>query len=236
MTSTNEEQSSHGIFSLTRMIYAVCGAIILYKLLEFGGWSVLKKTQNIPWGLYRFDLWFHAINLFFVLAMLAVGLAYRPKSELFHWPSPRPAFGASRSIGLGLAGGAAALALASPIFWMGDKELESVRSLIAHAFSPLRVIDLVVFIIALAVSSEMVYRGVMFRTLTGYATVPAAILASGLLFAYIYPVLSFSAAVILGIVSGILYHRARNLLAPTIANAVFTVGGGALTLYRGLHH
>jgi hypothetical protein len=83
MTSTNEEQSPQGIFSLTRMIYAVCGAIILYKLLEFGGWSVLKRTQNIPWGLYRFDLWFHAINLFFVLAMLAVGLAYHPKSEPF---------------------------------------------------------------------------------------------------------------------------------------------------------
>jgi membrane protease YdiL (CAAX protease family) len=236
MTSTNEEQYSHGPFSMTRMIYAVCGAIILYKLLEFGGWSVLKKAQNIPWGLYRFDLWFHAINLAFVLAMLAVGLAYRPKAELFRWSSPRPTVGASRSIGLGLAGGVVALALASPIFWIGDKQLESVRSLIAHAFSPLRVIDLVVFIVALAVSSEMVYRGVMFRTLAGYATVPAAILGSGLLFAYVYPVLSFYAAIILGIASAILYYRTRNLLAPTIANALFTVGGGALTLYRGLHH
>ena len=31
-------------------------------------------------------------------------------------------------------------------------------------------------------------------------------------------------------------YRPLYLLAPIIANAVFTVGGGALTLYRGLHH
>ncbi len=236
MTSTKEEDSPRSLFSMTRMIYAVCSAIILYKSLEFGGWSVLRKVQNIPFGLYRSDLWFHAINLFFILAMLVISLPYRPKSELFYWPLRRPKFDALRSIGLGLAGGMVAFALASPIFWSGDAQLESVRSLIAHAFSPFRVLDVVVFIFALAVTSEMVYRGVVFRTLASYATVPAAILASGLLFAYMYPVLSFPAATILGIASAILYYRTGNLLASTISNAVFTVGGGALTLYRLMHH
>jgi membrane protease YdiL (CAAX protease family) len=236
MTSTTEEEYRQSLFSLTRMIYAVCSAVVLYKVLEFGGWSVLRKVQNIPFGLYRFDLWFHATNLFCILAMLAVGLPYRPKSELFHWQSPRPKFGVFRSIWLGLGGGVVALVLASPIFWIGDTRLESVRSLIAHAFSPLRVLDVVVFILALAVTSEMAYRGVVFRTLASCATMPAAILASGMLFAYIYPVLSFPAATILGIASAILYYRTGNLLAPTVSNVVFTAGGGALTLYRGLMH
>jgi len=57
-----------------------------------------------------------------------------------------------------------------------------------------------------------------------------------LLFASICPVLSFPSAIILGVASAILYYRTRNLLASITANAIFTVGGGALTLYHGLIH
>jgi membrane protease YdiL (CAAX protease family) len=236
MTSAHEEQNSHSIFSVTRMIYSVCGAIILYKILELAVAFLLRGAQELPWGAYRFDLWFHATNFIFVLAMLAVTLPYRPKSELFRWSSPRPVVGVFRSVGLGLAGGVAAFAVASPIFWLGDTQLESIRLLIAHALSPLGVLDLVFLVIALAVGGEVVFRGVVFRTLAGCSSVPAAVLGSCLLFAYVCPVLSLPTAVILGVVSAILYHRTRNLLAPIIANAVFTVGGGALTLYYGLMH
>ena len=162
-------------------------------------------------------------------------LPYRPKAELFRWPSSRPPVGVFRSVGLGLAAGIAAFALASPIFWLGgDTQLESIRLLVAHALSPLRVLDLVLLVIALAGGGEVVYRGIVFRTLAQYSSVPAAMLGSCFLFAYIFPVLDFSAAIILGIASAILYDRTRNLLAPITANAAFTVAGGALTLYHDL--
>ena len=96
--------------------------------------------------------------------------------------------------------------------------------------------ELVFFIIILAVSSEVVYRGVVFRTLVAYAGTPAAVLGSCMLFAFIFPVLSFPSAIILGGTSAILYYRTRNLLTSITANAIFTVGGGALTLYHGLMH
>jgi len=76
----------------------------------------------------------------------------------------------------------------------------------------------------------------LFRTLSDYASVPAAVLGSCLLFAYVCPVFSFPAAIILGVVSAILYHRTRNLAASIIANATFTFAGGALTLYHDLLH
>ena len=235
MRSTSEEGRPHSIFSLTRMIYTVCSAIILYEIVAFAGWFLLRRAHSLPWGLSLFGLWFRATSLWFALTMLAVSLPYRPKSEIFRWSSPASRIhGTFRSIGLGLVGGVAALALASPIFWLVDKRLEFIPSLIADALSPLRVLELVFFIIVLAVSSEVAYRGVVFRTLADYASTPAAVFGSCLLFASIYPVLSLPSAIVLGVISAILYNRTCNLLAPIAANAVFTVGGGALALYHAL--
>ena len=137
---------------------------------------------------------------------------------------------------MGLAGGMVAFGIAIPVIWFGDRELESVRRLIATALSPIGVLDLIFFVIALAVSGEVIYRGIVFRTLSDYASVPAAVFGSCLLFAYVCPVLSFPAAIILGAVSAILYYTTRNLAASIIANATFTFAGGALTLYHALLH
>jgi membrane protease YdiL (CAAX protease family) len=235
MTRLHNEQNSHSMFFLTRMIYCVCSGVALYKMLELGAAFLLRGTKELPWGVNRFDLWFHARSFVFVLAMLVVTLPYRPKAKLFRWPSSRPIVGVFGSVGLGLAAGIAAFALASPVFWLvGDTQLESVRLLIAHALSPLGVLDLVLIVIALAVGGEVVYQGIVFRTLSEYGNAPAAVLGSSFLFAYICPVLDFPAAIILGIASAVLYYRTRNLLAPITANAVFTVAGGALTLYHAL--
>jgi membrane protease YdiL (CAAX protease family) len=235
MRSMSEEGGPHSVFSLTRMIYAVCSAIILLKAVEFSGWFLLRRAQSIPWSLFGF--WYRATCLLFALTMLAVTFPYHPKSEIFRWsrPTDRPT-GIFRSIGLGLVAGVAALALASPIFWLVGSRTEFIPSLIADALSPLRVSELVFFITIVAVSSEVVYRGVVFRTLVDYASTPAAVLGSCMLFAFICPVLSFPSAIILGGASAILYYRTRNLLASITANAIFTVGGGALTLYHGLMH
>src|SRR5229473_7527814 len=137
MRSMSEEGGPLSVFSLTRMIYAVCSAIILYKVVEFSGWFLLRRARSVPWGLTVFGFWYRATCLLFALTMLAVTLPYHRKSEIFRWSSPtsRP-IGLLRSIGIGLAGGVAALALASPLFWLVDKRLEFVPSLIADALSP----------------------------------------------------------------------------------------------------
>ena len=241
MTSTtSEEPRPHGIFSLTRMIYSVCGAVILYIILQHGS-RFLLAAQKFPFLLTRMDVWFYASDLSFGLAMLVVILAYHPRSELFRWSSasvtPPAVTGTLWSIVVGATYGAAAFVVASPVFWwLGDRHLGSIRLSIGGALSPLRVAEPIFLIIVLAVCSEVVCRGVVFRTLANYATTPAAILGSALVFASIYPVLSFAVAMILGSVCALLYYRTRNLLAPIVANAVFTTGGGALTLYRSLMH
>lgn len=234
MTTSNHEQRPQSVFSLSRMIYTVSSAMVIYKCLEVAGWYWVRKARSLPWGLNAFDSWFYLSNAVFVLVMLTVALFY-PKAELFRWSSPFSSSGLFRSIGLGLAGGVAAFAMASPMFWfVGDRHLYFIRLLIANALSPLGVLGVAVFLIALAISGEVVYRAVVFKSLAESASVPAAVVGSCLLFAYICPVLSFPAGVILGVVSAILYYRTRNLLAPIVANIVLTLGGGGLTVYHTL--
>jgi membrane protease YdiL (CAAX protease family) len=224
------------LFSLTRMIYAVSGGTLLYLLLEYSGWFFFQRKQVWFFDFSRADLWFHVANLFFVTAMLCVGIGYGFSKELFRWEPRSEASGWVRSISFGLLGGAIALVLASPIFWfgLGRTRLESIQMLIGSALSPLAVFDLLFFIFALAVSSEIVFRGIVLRTIARYAGVPAAALASCLPFAYIFPVLGFAPAIILGVTSSILYDKTRTLLAPILANALFTVGGSGIALYHNL--
>jgi membrane protease YdiL (CAAX protease family) len=199
MVVTHEQHNPNCMFTLTRMLYTVCGASILYRVTwQLLGWYLFSRLQKGPWGLYRVDVWFYGVDFLFLLLMLAVGLSYTPKSELFRWSSTKSIAGAFRSIASGLAGGTVAFVIAIPVFWLGDRELESIRRLIATAMSPIGVLDLIFFVIALAVSGEVIYRGIVFRTLSDYASVPAAVFGSCLLFASVCPVLSFPAAIILG--------------------------------------
>jgi hypothetical protein len=104
-----------------------------------------------------------------------------------------------------------------------------------YAEVPSRV-DVVLWTENVPVSGEVIYRGIVFRTPGDYASAPAAVFGSCLLFAYACPVLSFPAAIILGTVSAVLYNTTRNLAASIIANATLTFAGGALTLYHALLH
>ena len=237
MTDPGADRHSHGVFSLTRMIYTICSAVILYITLLYIVWY-LAAARLLPDALSRIDLWdLYPSDVLFVLAMLVVVFSYRPKVELFRWPSStQPSVGALLSLLLGLGYGLAAFALASSLFWIGDRRIGSVRVLIAHASSPLRVLALVGVLIVPAAISEIVSRGVLLRTIAGYTTTPAAILASASLSGAIYPALGFPAAVVLGLACSVLYSRTRNLLAPIIANIVFVLSGAILSLYHNWMH
>jgi hypothetical protein len=51
MTTAHEEQEPHDMFSLTRMIYTVCSASILYRVTwELLSWFLFRKLQQGPWG------------------------------------------------------------------------------------------------------------------------------------------------------------------------------------------
>jgi len=217
------------------MIYAVCGAIILYRLVLCYGWIAFDRLHTIPFGLPRYSFWFLADGLLFLLTTLAVILFYRPVSPLFLWTSaPSRPVGTVKSVAWGVAGAAIAFACASPVFWGVEKNLGLIPMLISSALSPLPILELIVFSIALALNSEIVFRGIVFRTFAEYASIPAAVLGSCLLFLFICPVLGVLSAIILSVSSAILFYKTRNLIASVTANLIFTLAGSGLTVYHSL--
>lgn len=232
----SSSESSTNAFSLTRMIYAVCGAIIGYEVCGLGAWLLVRKAQGRPLDhLSVLPLSFYAADVFFIVTMLIATLAYRPR-QLFRWQvrNESPVRNAWQSVMWGIIGGLVALLIASPLFWRGDEQLRPVSLLIASAISPLGVLKVGVFVLALAVSGEAVYRGIVFRTLERYASAPASLFASCLVFAVVCPVFSYPAAIVLGVTSAVLFYKTDKLLAPIVANALFTLGGGGIMLYARL--
>jgi hypothetical protein len=84
MAVTHKEHNPNRMFTLTRMLYTVCGASILYRVTwQLLDWYLFSKLQKGPWGLYRVDVWFYGVDFLFLLVMLAVGLCYTPNRSFF---------------------------------------------------------------------------------------------------------------------------------------------------------
>lgn len=228
-------------FSLTRTIYVVSAAVLFYQYVGLAISRWMLRAQAFPWGLShysRFELAYYAVDLLFVLVTIIAAMTYRPRAELIRWPRSAAfdSIATLKAIALGVVGGICGLAVATPLLWFGSRRLDFIRSLIAQALSPQGVLALVLVVVALSVGSELLYRGVLFRTLAGYVSVPAAILGSCIAFGFTNPVFGLAEGIIIGAACAIVYYRTRHLLAAIAANAVFTVGAGGLTLYHSLMH
>ena len=226
-------------FSLTRTIYVVSVAVLFYEIVAFfiSRWSL--RTQAFSWGTSHFspfELAFYGLHLVFIFITVIAAMTYTPRSELLHWPQST-AFNAIvvlRAIGIGLIGGICAFGVATPFLWFGARRVDFIRSLIAQALSPKGVLVLVFFVVALALGSELLYRGVLFRTLATYVSLPAAILGSCMVFAFTNPLFGLPEGIIIGAACAVVYYRTRHLLTAITANAVFMVSAGGLTLYHSL--
>jgi membrane protease YdiL (CAAX protease family) len=84
--------------------------------------------------------------------------------------------------------------------------------------------------LALPIVTEVVFRGIVLRSLARIVSVPASVVASTMLFALWYPVLGWYGSVALGVISAILYVRTRTLTASIVANSVLTVGSAAIII------
>lgn len=219
------------------MICAVGGATILYRLILCSGWISLENVRAIPFGLPRWDFLYLADGLFFLLTMLGIILAFRPTSALFLWPSPSSGpVGTLKSIAWGIGGAAIAFVCASPMFWLVEKNLGLIPFLISSALSPLPILQLIVFSVAIALLSEIVFRGIVFRIFAEYASVPAALIASCLFFLFVCPVLGIFSATILSVSSAVVFYRTRNLISSVTTNLLFTLAGSGLTVYHSLQN
>jgi membrane protease YdiL (CAAX protease family) len=227
--------------ALSKLIYVISVAIVAYGIslhVANGRFLELLRRHDLGGAIAAGRYSLPATFLIFLLIMVAVILAYRPVGQIFTWsPSARKSADTrATNIGYGIAGGLACFAVTVPIMWLrGGARAGFVSSTIVgiYGVSEVGALMLVLLAVALPIASEMVFRGVVLRTLSEYVSIPAAIVASAVLFAYCWPVLDWYESIIPGMICGLLYHRTRTLTASIIANAILSAGSGVLLILLG---
>ena len=156
---------------------------------------------------------------------------FRPIRNLFAWDKRLTKISwrsISTQVLLGVLAGLLVSLLSAPFpithkgAQLGDVAGHLSGSNSAYLFVPI----FILLVSAIAICTEVFFRGIVMRSLTEYSNLSSSIIASCLLSAYLW---SFdrpaATAVILGAVSGILFYKTRFLLSSTLATMVFLCTG-----------
>ncbi|MGH9533525.1 MAG: lysostaphin resistance A-like protein [Terriglobales bacterium] len=219
--------------NLSRLIYVLSAAGLAYivasrmlaehALKMFGSGSVSRAAIFSEYA-------YPSVLALFLLAMIAIAVAARVPREP---AAGHGNLGAARRIGWGLLGGIVCCAAVVPVMLTrGGESTRFLVNAVANAYSPgpLALATILLLAAALPLASEVVFRGIILRTLRGCAGAPAAVVASTVLFAVWWPVLGWYGSAVLGLVSAVLYIRTRGILASVVANSICTVGSAAIVV------
>lgn len=225
---------------LTKLAFSLVTVFLAYGQFAAIGNLYLSRFLSQPKsGAFDRALWvspfvYNGTAVFVLLEMLIVLWVYWPVSQLFKNASAptkqnTPFSDLAAGIGIGFAG----FFLTIPLLW-GTRATPLIGGILSptHSISTLGALTILLFGLVLPVVTEMVFRGIVQRTLQSYMKPLAAILVSAVLFARLWSVFSFPFALVLGLASGLLYRWRASLLACIIANAVMTVSAGAYVAFR----
>jgi membrane protease YdiL (CAAX protease family) len=130
---------------------------------------------------------------------------------------------------LGLLTGLGASLIASPLPTGGPHggigtAAVQIADIIDHGNSTLLMLLVnLALVLLIAVCTEVLFRGILFRALTEHATLPASLIASCLVCYMVWPIYNPLAGVLLGVASAVLFFRTRAIVSSVVANIVFTL-------------
>jgi membrane protease YdiL (CAAX protease family) len=102
----------------------------------------------------------------------------------------------------------------------------------SHSIGLRVILEGLLVLVALPLTAELLFRGVAQRLLARYVSPAAAILVLALLFAGIWPFWGFPLALVLGLLSGVLYWWRRSVLTCIVANIAMTVCAATYVVFR----
>ena len=177
---------------------------------------------------FRFTLWFsETLAVFIVCEVLAAfgrqDTRIRTKGR---WPVRHAFYGAVA--GIVLAG------VTIPILLRETVGL-TPASLLVDDFYSFRALALALLVfLAIPITSEYAFRGVIFGDLKQCTGFWAAAIGSSVLFGYLWPIYGFFLGFLLGMVTAFLYDRTNSLLSCISANVVFTITSVCFVAWRHL--
>jgi membrane protease YdiL (CAAX protease family) len=236
MTATQDEcvaQSSRPAWTLSRVIYVTAGVIVAW--LALGMYDGFKLSEYIlTKDPARFSPLYHAViaaPFVYVSALALATCFFRPIRNLWQWDKGSTRFSwqsVTKQVLLGLSGGllVSLLCAAFPTTHR-NVQLGGVAEHLSGSNSEYLLVPIFILLVsAIAICTEVFFRGIVMRTLAEYSNLPSSIIASCLLSAYLWSFDTPAAtAAILGAVSGILFYKTRFLLSSIVATAVFLTTG-----------
>jgi membrane protease YdiL (CAAX protease family) len=203
-------------------------ALVEHHLAE-----VVRRGVDV---IHRWRFVYPAEALFELTAMIVVMFIYRPLASLLRAVPPAPQHGhpLRRDALLGISAGLLVVLAALPIL-----QSDLVRTLVNSLFPTIHPLGLrgvaycLLFGLALPAATEIVFRGVVLRTLEAYLHPAVAITVAGVASAVLVPMFyNWLVALALGLAAGYLYHRRRRLLGPVIAAITTWALGTSYVLWR----
>ena len=123
----------------------------------------------------------------------------------------------------GFLAGSLAYAASLPIILRLERHSGLTGLIIDNFYHPAIILVVVLFAILLPVSTEIVFRGIIFKAFLESSNVVPAVLLSAFAFAIIWPIYNSIIGLLLGIVTALLYQRFRNVFPAIVANAALTI-------------
>lgn len=226
-----------GRFGLARLIFSVVGILGGYRAFTWvAGLYLLRNFQSSPNSVVGtvLDLAYPTTAIFLLVEMLIVISIYRPWASLFDIPQVK-ATEILRTREAFVGAGAGLLVFLAAMPFLKDLSTRTLFLTIfpaSHPLGPRSVTYVVLLGLALPAAGEIVFRGIVIRTLQSYAGAAAAILVSTLLFVSIWPLFGIAVRLLLGIAASLLYTWRKSLISPIFADIVATVCGGLYVLWR----
>jgi len=212
----------------SKLIYALAAAITLSYALGVILAITILRTRNSWLGEYAPV----AIALITIFSLSTVVVAYRSQSGLL-----RPTGVSSTTLSnifIGVGSGAA-ISFFALLFSSNEADSRLEALAVFHSVSWPGALTILLVLVALPILGELVFRGIVFRTLVEHSKVPAAVIASALLFAYFWPIFIPVVRFAFGAVSALTFYRTKSLVPSIIANVVLSLSGCALVLYHVNH-
>ncbi len=223
-------------FGLGKLIFSVVGTWGGYRAFSWVAGLYLLRTSQSPSNTMAtlLGLAYPATAIFVLAEMLIVIWIYRPLANLFDTPQAKAAdIAPIREAFVGAGGGL--LAFLASVPFLKDLGVRTFFLTIFPAGHPLGLRSLtytVLFGFALPAAGEIVFRGIVLRTLRLYAGPTAAILASTLAFVSIWPLFGGAISLLLSLAASLLYTWRKSLITPIFADVVMTICGGSYVLWR----
>jgi membrane protease YdiL (CAAX protease family) len=231
-----EQLTKTNRFDLARLIFSVVGILGGCRLFSWGaGWYLAPSLGSSPntFAGKIVSLAYPANSVFIFAEMLVVIWIYRPMKDIFDSPKEKNVNLWTRDVPIGIGAGMIAFLIAIP--FLGDLNTRTFFFTIfpdIHVLALRSVLYAFLLGVALPLAGEMVFRGIVLRTLQTYAGATAAILASTLLFVSLWPLFNVVVSLILGITASLLYVWRKNLLSPILADIVVTICAAFYVLWR----